>query len=104
MSITYLTRTEGRPKMSKSKMNVREALRRARESETDHVDADTESVLTTELARIWSSIQAEPDTYTMDLTEFGVFNRYRGQQRFQNETARKAVERYWNSKTETNSH
>lgn len=90
--------------MSKAKMSVREALQRAQDSETEQVDADTEAILTTELDRVWTCVQAEPDTYTMDQTEFGVFNRYRQQQRFQNEIARKAVERYWNSKRETNSH
>ena len=93
------------PSMSRnSKSEVRNALQRAQESESDTLDAATEATLTEELDRIWARIQAQPTSYTMNQTEFGVFNRYRAQSRFQNETARSAVERYWNSRSAINSH
>ena len=88
----------------KSKMNVREALKRAHDCESELLDTETERVLTNELNRIWIRVQAQPNTFTMNQTEFSVFNRYRSESRFQNETARKAVERYWNSKLAANSH
>lgn len=85
-------------------MDIRTALQRARDNESDNLDAETEATLVRELDRIWSKIQAHPSTYTMDQVEFSVFNRYRYQSRFQNETARQAIARYWNSRTTTNSH
>ena len=91
--------------MSRTKaMDPKTALQRVQNSDTDSNDPAVEAVLTVELARIWSRIQAEPSSYIMDQTEFGIFNRYRSQPRFQNETAQKAIERYWNSKQASNSH
>jgi len=104
MSVLQARPTPQLPKMSRtSKMDVPTAVRRAQESESEMLDAATESTLTAELDRIWSRIQAQPAAYTMNQIEFSVFNRYRAQPRFQNETARRAIERYWNSRRATNS-
>lgn len=103
MSILSLPQ-QSRPS-SKSRvhnMNPKEALKTAQES--DNVDTSVETVLETELDRIWIKVQTQPSSYIMDQTEFGIFNRYRSQPRFQNETARSAVARYWDSKTVANSH
>lgn len=105
MSILQARPTSLSPNMSRnSKSEVGTALQRAQESESDTLDVATEATLTEELDRIWARIQAQPTSYTMNQTEFGVFNRYRAQSRFQNETARRAVERYWNSRSMINSH
>lgn len=105
MSIAQVYANTQPVKMSRSnKLDVRSALQRAHQNESEALDPETEAVLTRELERIWSRIQAQPSSFTMDQTEFSVFNRYRGQPRFQNETARQAIARYWNSRTNTNSH
>ena len=85
-------------------MDAKDALKRAQENESESLDPTVEAALQRELERVWTKIQAQPSSYTMDKTEFGVFNRYRGQVKFQNETARKAIERYWNSIKVSNSH
>lgn len=103
MSITKLYHISPETAMSiLSKMDVKEALRIANESDTDSPEA--ERVLTLELDRIWTRIQNQPDSYTMNQTEFSVFNRYRAQPRLKNETARLAIARYWNSIRAGNSH
>lgn len=81
-------------------MTPKEALQQAHDSETANTAIET--ILEAELDRIWARVQAQPSSYIMDQTEFGIFNRYRYQPRFQNETARSAVARYWNSKTTAN--
>lgn len=80
-----------------SKSDVRAAVERAHRSESDRLDPETERILQRELDRVWAKIQTQPNSYTMDKLEFSVFNRYRNEDRFQNETARQAVERYWDS-------
>lgn len=103
MSILSLPLIHQAEKKAKaSNMNPKEALRQAQE--TDEVDATIEAVLESELDRIWARIQAQSSSYIMDQTEFGIFNRYRSQSRFQNETVRTAVERYWNSRSVANNH
>lgn len=87
-----------------NKSNVQAALQQARSNESGQLDASTEQTLRQELNRVWALIQNAPNSYTMDSTEFAVFNRYRAEPSFQNETARKAVERYWNNTSSTNSH
>lgn len=90
--------------MSRNKTSLRQALEKAQNNETDTLDIETSTILKDELDRIWIRIQNQPNAYTMDQTEFGIFNRYRSDTRFQNEVARKAVARYWNSKTVSNGH
>lgn len=77
------------------------AVERAHRNESERLDAGTEDTLRRELDRVWGLIRSRPTSYTMDKTEFAVFNRYRGENRYQNETAQKAVERYWNSRKAT---
>ncbi len=105
MSILQARPTTQSLSMSRNrKVDVQTALHQAQASESDTVDPTTEATLAAELNRIWTRIQAHPNSYTMDQTEFGVFNRYRAQARFQNETARKAIERYWNSRSTIDGH
>lgn len=87
-----------------NKAEVRAALQQAQNNDSGNLDISTEQTLQQALDRVWQRIQDQPNSYTMDSTEFAVFNRYRSQSRFQNETARKAIERYWNSKSTANSH
>lgn len=75
--------------------SVRRALAAAQNNE--EVDRSVEQILESTLAGIWSRIQAAPDSYVMTTLEFAIFNRYRSRAIFQNSTARRAVERYWNS-------
>lgn len=83
-----------------SRSDVRAAVDKAHQSETERLDPDTEQTLQQELERVWGKIQTKPNSYTMDKLEFCVFNRYRSERRFQNETARQAIARYWNSITQ----
>lgn len=87
-----------------SKNDVRAAVDRAHRSESDTLDAETEGTLRRELESVWAKILRQPNSYIMDQLEFAVFNRYRSEARFQNETARRAIERYWNSTTSTDGH
>ncbi|EXJ70616.1 uncharacterized protein A1O5_06687 [Cladophialophora psammophila CBS 110553] len=80
-------------------VTVRQALQIAQNSQTGVIDPQILQILENYLSRTWSRIQAEPDTYIMDGLEFAVFNHFRARSEFQNETARKAVSRYWNSRT-----
>lgn len=102
--MSILSRLQVHQAESKAKMNMspKEALRRANDLET--FDENLESILKAELDKTWARIQTQPSSYIMNQTEFGIFNRYRSDSRFQNETARSAVERYWNSKSVANSH
>lgn len=87
-----------------NKAELRAAVERAQNNDSGNIDSATEHTLQQGLEQIWQQIQNQPSSYIMDMTEFAVFNRYRSDARFQNETARKAIERYWNSKSEANSH
>jgi len=78
-------------------VTLRQALQIAQNSQTDQVDPRILEILEQALARIWSNIQAQPNTYLMTELEFAIFNRYRARPELQNETARKAVSRYWNN-------
>ncbi|KIX07523.1 uncharacterized protein Z518_02176 [Rhinocladiella mackenziei CBS 650.93] len=80
------------------KLTVRQALQIAQNSQTGQIDPQILQILEEALAQIWTRIQAQPNTYFMNELEFAIFNRYRGRSEFQNETARKAVSRYWNSR------
>lgn len=77
---------------------IRQALQIAQNSHNDNIDRRVIEILEAALAQIWRKIQAQPNSYVMTDLEFGIFNRYRGRREFQNETARKAVSRYWNSR------
>lgn len=80
---------------------VRRALTAAQQSTNGHVDSESSHVLQLALASIWGKIQAAPDSYVMTQLEFGVFNYFREQ--FQDDaTARRAVQRYWNSTRNVN--
>ena len=80
-------------------MTVRQALQVAQNSQTGQIDPRVLQILERELVRIWGRIRAQPNSYVMDGLEFAVFNHYRARSEFQNETARKAVSRYWNSRS-----
>lgn len=78
-------------------VTLRQALHIAQNSQNGQIDPQILQILERALARIWSNIQAQPNTYVMSALEFAVFNRYRARSELQNETARKAVSRYWNN-------
>ncbi|KIW77835.1 hypothetical protein Z517_07668 [Fonsecaea pedrosoi CBS 271.37] len=80
-------------------MTVRQALQIAQTSQTGDMDPQVLQILENYLYRLWTRIQAEPDTYIMDQLEFPVFNHFRARSEFQNETARKAIGRYWDNRT-----
>ena len=76
--------------------NIRRALEIARDTENGLLDANVSAILQTAIGSVWRRIQAQPDTYIMTRVEFSVFNYYRS--RFQgNNTAQRAVQRYWDS-------
>lgn len=81
-----------------SRSDVQAAVDRAHRNESERLDANTEGTLRRELDRVWTLIRSKPNDYIMNETEFAVFNRYRGEDRYQNQTAQKAVERYWNNR------
>ncbi|EXJ85395.1 hypothetical protein A1O1_05759 [Capronia coronata CBS 617.96] len=80
-------------------MTVRQALHIAQNSPTGRIDPQVLRILERALSQIWRNIQAQPNTYVMNDLEFAVFNHYRARSEYQNETARKAVSRYWNSRS-----
>lgn len=80
-------------------MTVRQALQIAQNSPTGQVDPQILRILEDYLSQIWQRIQDRPNTYVMNALEFAVFNHYRARTEFQNETARKAVSRYWDSRS-----
>ncbi|OAP59547.1 hypothetical protein AYL99_06845 [Fonsecaea erecta] len=82
-------------------MTVRQALQMAQNSSTGELDPQMLEILENYLGEVWNRIQADPDTYVMDGLEFPVFNLFRARSEFQNETARKAVSRYWDSQRAT---
>ena len=84
--------------MSQANENsVQNAIQVAQNSTTGQIDPQSRQILETYLNRVWARIQAEPNTYVMTALEFAVFNRYRARPRYQNSTAQKAVQRYWNN-------
>lgn len=87
-----------------AKLDVKTALEQVQQHEMEMDVTEAENILIRELSAIWTRIQNSPDSYTMDQTEFAIFNRYRADARLQNEIARQAIARYWNSKTIANSH
>jgi hypothetical protein len=70
------------------------ALDRARNS--DHVDPQTSAVLETAIGKLWTKIQAEPNSYIMSRDEFALFNYFRLRFR-ESPVAQTAVERFWNN-------
>lgn len=84
--------------MSKTvELTLKQALHIAQNSQSEEIDPRVLAVLEAGLKRIWRDVLARPNTYVMTKLEFGVFNRYRARPEYQNETARKAVSRYWDS-------
>lgn len=83
-------------------VTLRGALDIAQRNESGDLDPRIARILEAELAKIWREIQAHPNSYTMTQLQFAVFNRYRARPEFQNEIARKAVERYWSSQSANN--
>ncbi|EXJ79592.1 hypothetical protein A1O3_07871 [Capronia epimyces CBS 606.96] len=85
-------------------LTVRQALNIAQNSPSGQIDPQILRLLESSLAQIWRNIQAQPNTYVMNDLEFAVFNHFRARSDFQNETARKAVSRYWNSRNARQNH
>ena len=83
-------------------ITLRQAINIAHNSQTERLDPQVARILEEALQRIWRSIQDQPNSYVMTELEFSVFNRYRSRPEFQNEVARKAVSRYWNSHNTNN--
>ena len=83
-------------------LSLRNAIHIAQNSQTEQLDPRITQILEEALAKIWRNVQAQPNSYIMSELEFSVFNRYRARAEFQNETARKAVSRYWNSQSANN--
>jgi hypothetical protein len=75
---------------------IAQALETARESEEGAQDPQVCSILEDALSRLWSQIQAQPDSYIMSRTEMSVFTYF--QYSFQgNELAVAARKRYWDN-------
>merc|ERR1711939_763792 len=64
-------------------ITTRQAIQIAQNSQDGHIDP--------------RNLQRQPNTYVMTHLEFAIFNFYRALPELQNETARKAVSRYWNN-------
>ena len=65
------------------------------------VDNRTMKIIEKEFNYIWSAIQRQPDSYTMNDTEFKVFNQYYNNLKpelQQKPAARTALKRYWNNR------
>jgi len=82
-------------------VTIRQALQAAQNTPTDQMDPRLLEVLENALTQVWRNIQAQPNAYVMTELEFSVFNFFRARTEFQNETARKAIQRYWDSKRVT---
>ncbi|ETI28519.1 hypothetical protein G647_00969 [Cladophialophora carrionii CBS 160.54] len=78
-------------------VTVRQALQTVQNSSTGEVDERIHQMLEDYLRQTWSRIQAQPDTYVMTDLEFAVLNHFRARAEYQNETARKAISRYWDN-------
>ncbi|MCJ1315067.1 hypothetical protein MMC15_000382 [Xylographa vitiligo] len=82
--------------MTGTQISVPKALELVRNSETGEVHPGVDATLEKAVVQLWSRIQASPDRYIMNKDEFAVFNYF--QERFKgDETARKAVARFWNN-------
>jgi hypothetical protein len=80
--------------MSRSiEASVRKALQEAQNSTTGNIDPQIRRMLEDYLRQTWARIQARPTTYLLSDTEMALLNYYRGKPEYQNETARKAIER-----------
>ncbi|KIW44531.1 uncharacterized protein PV06_02992 [Exophiala oligosperma] len=79
------------------KITTRQAIQIAQNSENGSIDPIILHLLELALCRIWQNIQSEPDSYVMTQVEFAVFNYHRALPELQNETAREAISRYWDS-------
>lgn len=81
-------------KLSAHPNSVAQALEIARDSTDGAADPTVCAILDSAIARIWASIQAQPDSYIMTRDEFAVFNYF--QNRFTgNVVAQQARKRYW---------
>lgn len=79
-------------------VTVRQALQIAQNSSSGQIDQQFVQILENYLRQTWARIRASPETYVMSELEFAVFNHFRARAEFQNETARKAVSRYWDNR------
>ncbi|KAJ4265419.1 hypothetical protein NW762_004707 [Fusarium torreyae] len=81
---------------SQQDASVAQALEIARESPDGSSDPTISKILEAALARIWSKVQNQPDSYVMTRDEFAVFNFF--QHRFTGDkTAVSARKRYWDN-------
>lgn len=79
---------------SSRQITAAQALDLARDSMEGANDPTVVEVLENALARLWSRIQARPNSYVMTRGEFAVFNYF--QSRFEgNELAISAKKRFW---------
>jgi len=78
-------------------ITTRQAIQIAQNSQDGHIDPRILKILENALCYVWRNIQRQPNTYVMTHLEFAIFNFYRALPELQNETARKAVSRYWNN-------
>lgn len=79
-------------------LDIQRALDIARNTEGD-LDPTVSTFLESEIAQLWSRIQARPNEYVLTKDEFAVFNffvaRFNG-----SDTAEKAIARYWRTHEE----
>ena len=74
--------------------SISRALEIVRNTEGTVTDSAATAVLERAISTIWQRIQAQPDSYVMDKTEFAVFNYYRS--RFRDSiVAESAAARFW---------
>ena len=76
---------------------IQEAIT-AYQDNSDGVSPATLSMLKREFEAIWRKIQQQPDSYTMNNTEFRIFNALRPQSLQNDDRARRAAQRYWDSR------
>ena len=74
--------------------SISRALEIVRNNEGTVTDPAATTVLERAIAAIWQRIQAQPDSYVMDRTEFAVFNYYRSRYR-DSALAERAAARFW---------
>ncbi|MCJ1243523.1 hypothetical protein MMC30_000720 [Trapelia coarctata] len=79
-----------------NQISVPKALELVRNSETGEVHPSVDATLERAISTLWTKIKARPDTYVMTKDEFAVFNYFRARYAG-DETARKAVGRFWNN-------
>ncbi|XXH03825.1 hypothetical protein Hte_010231 [Hypoxylon texense] len=83
---------------SLKEMRVAQALETARESSDGLSDPTTFDVISTAYEAIWAKIRAQPDSYTMTMSEFPVFNFFQHLHKGDPEVellAREATARFW---------